>query len=171
MAMGGRREGRAVPPARRVGPPRVRPPGPPPAAPLLALLLLLLPPGGLAAGAGARPEVTAAEKRVLNVHLVPHTHDDTGWLKTVDQYYYGTNSSIQLASVQYILDTVMPSLEANPERKFTYVETAFFARWWRDQDAAMRARVRALVRSGQLEFANGGWYVRTLSPCSTPPED
>ena len=58
---------------------------------------------------------------------------------------------------QYILDMVMPSLEANPERKFTYVETAFFARWWRDQDAAMRARVRALVRSGQLEFANGGW--------------
>ena len=145
-----------------------RPPaGPPLAAPLLALLLLLLPPGGPAAE--VRPEVTAAggegdpspppaaEKRVLNVHLVPHTHDDTGWLKTVDQYYYGTNSSIQLASVQYILDTVMPSLEANPERKFTYVETAFFARWWRDQDAAMRARVRALVRSGQLEFANGGW--------------
>lgn len=33
----------------------------------------------------------------LNVHLVAHSHDDVGWLKTVDQYYVGSNNSIQVS--------------------------------------------------------------------------
>eukprot|EP01018_Ginkgo_biloba_P031211 Gb_14161 [translate_table: standard] len=93
----------------------------------------------------------------LNVHLVPHTHDDVGWLKTVDQYYVGSNSSIQVAAVQYILDSFIDALQEDPNRKFIYVEVAFFKRWWRQQSKEKKEVVQKLVESGQLEFINGGW--------------
>jgi len=93
----------------------------------------------------------------LTVHVVPHTHDDVGWLKTVDEYYTGQNNSIQHAYVKMILDTVIEALEKNPERTFTYVEQAFFQRWWRQQSPALQNLTRSLVKSGQLSFTNGGW--------------
>ncbi|CAB4275520.1 unnamed protein product [Prunus armeniaca] len=92
----------------------------------------------------------------INVHLVPHTHDDVGWLKTVDQYYVGSNNSIQGACVQNVLDSLVPALLADKNRKFIYVEQAFFQRWWRDQSEAVQSIVKQLVSSGQLEFINGG---------------
>lgn len=39
---------------------------------------------------------------MINVHLVPHTHDDVGWLKTVDQYYYGGKNLLFCYSIAYI---------------------------------------------------------------------
>ncbi|XP_061358592.1 probable alpha-mannosidase At5g13980 isoform X1 [Gastrolobium bilobum] len=92
----------------------------------------------------------------LNVHLVAHTHDDVGWLKTVDQYYVGSNNSIQGACVQNVLDSMVHALLADKNRKFIYVEMAFFQRWWRDQSEAVQDVVKRLVSSGQLEFINGG---------------
>ncbi|KAK9678088.1 hypothetical protein RND81_11G187100 [Saponaria officinalis] len=93
----------------------------------------------------------------INVHLVPHTHDDVGWLKTVDQYFVGSNNSIRGACVQNVLDSVISALLEDENRKFIYVEMAFFKRWWRQQSPKRKAKVKELVNSGQLEFINGGW--------------
>ncbi len=99
---------------------------------------------------------------MLNVHLVPHTHDDVGWHKTVDQYYYGDRNDIQHAGVQYILDTVMPELVKDPTKRFIYVEIAFFERWWNEQTDNMKALVKQLVNEGsETRFLKN--FIRRLS--------
>lgn len=94
---------------------------------------------------------------MLNVHIVPHTHDDVGWLKTVDQYYYGTKSNYQKANVQNILDSVIDTLLSDPNKRFIYVESAYFFKWWNEQTPAMREQVKQLVNEGRLEFIGGAW--------------
>ncbi|XP_055295901.1 lysosomal alpha-mannosidase-like isoform X2 [Sitodiplosis mosellana] len=94
---------------------------------------------------------------MLNVHIVAHTHDDVGWLKTVDQYYYGAKPTIQKANVENILDSVVSALLKDPEKRFIYVESAFFFKWWSHQAAAFKEQVKQLVNEGRLEFIGGAW--------------
>ncbi|BFF95150.1 lysosomal alpha-mannosidase [Drosophila madeirensis] len=93
----------------------------------------------------------------VNIHLVPHSHDDAGWLKTVDQYFYGHKNNIQHAGVQYIIDTVVSELIKDPKRRFIQVETSFFAKWWKQQSETVKQVVKKLVNEGRLEFTNGAW--------------
>ncbi len=82
---------------------------------------------------------------------------DVGWLKTVDQYFYGANNTIQHANVNSILTAMAAQLLENPDRKFIFVEQAFFQRWWDEQSKDKKDQVKDLVKSGQLEFINGGY--------------
>ncbi|XP_063371793.1 lysosomal alpha-mannosidase-like [Cydia amplana] len=100
---------------------------------------------------------TDAEPGVLNVHIVAHTHDDVGWLKTLDQYYYGSRNNIQKACVKCILNSVVKELWEDPKRKFIYVETAFFWKWWVAQPESVKSQVHTLVRQGRLQFIGGAW--------------
>ncbi|KAL4703275.1 hypothetical protein ACJJTC_012458 [Scirpophaga incertulas] len=100
---------------------------------------------------------TQPREGVLNIHIVPHTHDDVGWLKTVDQYYYGNRNNIQKAGVQYIIDSVIKELWEDPARRFIYVESAFLSKWWYEQTEETQAKVRTLVEEGRLKFIGGAW--------------
>jgi lysosomal alpha-mannosidase len=53
--------------------------------------------------------------------------------------------------VQYILDTVIIALDQNPDRRFIYVEIAFFWRWWNEQTDEMRDKVRGFVNEGKTD--------------------
>lgn len=83
----------------------------------------------------------------LTIHLVPHTHDDIGWLKTIDEYYSGTDMSIAIANVSKILDTVIDALLLDESRVFTYVEMKFFSMWFYRQSETRQEQVRQLVKN------------------------
>jgi lysosomal alpha-mannosidase len=76
--------------------------------------------------------------------------------------------------VQYIIDSVVAALDQNPDRRFIYVEIAYFWRWWNEQTNDIRDKVKGFVNDGKihqmmllflkffpsigrLEFISGGW--------------
>lgn len=73
----------------------------------------------------------------LNLHLVPHTHDDVGWLKTYEQYFTGENGKSDVAAVTNIISEVVLELLRDPEMKFTYVEMKYFNMWYTRQTKKM----------------------------------
>ena len=54
---------------------------------------------------------------LINVHLVPHSHDDVGWRKTVEEYYTGSTRGIGNGCVSCIINTVTEELDKDPDRR------------------------------------------------------
>eukprot|EP01116_Phalansterium_solitarium_P021418 TRINITY_DN664_c0_g1_i1.p1 TRINITY_DN664_c0_g1~~TRINITY_DN664_c0_g1_i1.p1 ORF type:complete len:981 (-),score=289.32 TRINITY_DN664_c0_g1_i1:155-3097(-) len=91
--------------------------------------------------------------------IVPHSHDDVGWLFTIEEYY--------VVRVQFIIGQAIDSLWMNPNRRFIIVEMAYFTIWWeKTATAEQQDRCRKLVANGQLEFIIGGWTMEDEA-CTT----
>ncbi len=61
-------------------------------------------------------------------------------------------NDVRHAGIQYILDSVVLALDENPDRRFIYVEIAFFWRWWNQQTDDIRNKVRQFVNEGTFYF-------------------
>lgn len=88
---------------------------------------------------------------------MPHSHQDIGWVKTIDEYYTGANKNEQTASVKLTLDSVIDQLSKDPSKKYTQATTGYLQMWWDVQSNATKQTVKKLVKNKQLEFVNGGW--------------
>ncbi|XP_064486657.1 lysosomal alpha-mannosidase-like isoform X2 [Ornithodoros turicata] len=87
--------------------------------------------------------------RLVNIHLIPHSHNDAGWIIRLEDMYKG--------DVQGIYDGTIEALLKNKVRRYVSAENVYFSRWWSGQNETLRNNVRALVSSGRLQFVGGGW--------------
>ncbi|KAI1716495.1 alpha mannosidase middle domain-containing protein [Ditylenchus destructor] len=70
---------------------------------------------------------------------------DAGWIKTADDYYTGARRDLVPIGVQFILNSVVEELSADPRRRFSYAETAFLQMWLENQPPAKVKRFHELV--------------------------
>lgn len=116
-----------------------------------------------------RQNCPQVKEGMLNLHLVPHSHDDVGWLRTVDQYYTGEQNQPNSDNILFYvpgqqcvrctLNTTITELLKDPQRRFSFIEMAFFSRYWEEADNARRQEITQLIKDRRLEIVNGGWVM------------
>ncbi|XP_013106959.1 alpha-mannosidase 2 [Stomoxys calcitrans] len=87
----------------------------------------------------------------LKVFVVPHSHNDPGWIKTFEDYYEH--------ETKHILFNALRHLRENPDMKFIWAEISYFSRFYQDLGENNKEELKKLVKNGQLEFVSGGWVM------------
>ncbi len=96
---------------------------------------------------------------IITVHVVPHSHDDPGWIWNYDQYYVG-NTTLPGKCARCIFNAVFESLLTQETRTFTCSDITYFERWYKEITESQRNQVRYLIRTGRYNFAGGGWVMQ-----------
>lgn len=105
--------------------------------------------------------VTAAATPLLELHLLPHTHADVGWLMTP--------GDLARVNVTRILDGVVGNLANDTQKRRRFVwDEMYFLEWWWTQKAtpAQQALFRAFVADGRIELVDNGWSQHDMG-CTT----
>ena len=87
----------------------------------------------------------------LNVIVIPHSHNDPGWLMTFEEYFEQRTRNI--------LNTIVNALSQKESRKFVWAETSYLSLWWKQANDDMKSKMRRLIANRQLEIVTGGWVM------------
>lgn len=87
----------------------------------------------------------------LKVVLVPHSHNDPGWLKTFVNYFQSDS--------RQILNLIVMKLQEYKEMTFIWSEISILQLWWDQAHPTKQRALKQLVQSGRLEITTGGWVM------------
>ena len=89
---------------------------------------------------------------------MPHSHNDPGWVKTLDVYYRG--------QTKIILNNIVDALYGHPKRKFIWAETIFLSMWFSDKEVTddRKNKFKELLKNAQIEIVTGGWVMTEEAP-------
>lgn len=93
----------------------------------------------------------ATNKLPLKIILVPHSHNDPGWHKTINGYFEDQTKPT--------LDNMVEKLSKFPNMTFVWAESVFLQMWYEDLDFGRQQKVKELIKRGQLEIVVGSWVV------------
>ncbi|KAK3605381.1 hypothetical protein CHS0354_040981 [Potamilus streckersoni] len=89
--------------------------------------------------------------RPLKIILVPFSHADPGYGRTIQEYHTGATRSILTGMVQ--------KLNQYRNLTFQWAETVFLDLWFEETDNSLKQQVRDIIARGQLEIVLGGWVM------------
>lgn len=90
--------------------------------------------------------------RVINqVIIVPHSHNDPGWLKTFVNYFQ--------SDTRQILNYVITKMHEFEDMTFIWSEISFLQMWWDQAHPTKQRALKQLVDQGRFEITTGGWVM------------
>ena len=90
-----------------------------------------------------------SNSKPLKIIVVPHSHNDPGWLWTLNMYYESRTKNILTSTVTF--------LNSHPDFRMIWSETIFLKMWWDEADIRLKTAFKNLVDTGKVEILSGGW--------------
>ncbi|KAL7025189.1 hypothetical protein ACKWTF_013382 [Chironomus riparius] len=87
----------------------------------------------------------------LHAVIMPHSHNDPGWLKTFEGYFQSHTHNI--------LDNVVKKLPGLEGMTFIWTEICFLQLWWDNSTEEQHKILKQLVDEGRVEIMSGGWVM------------